>query len=107
MLRLFKKKEIEKPDFYDLAFLFEANGFTEYEASQICEFIDSKGRSPLVVRKAIGRIVNRGEFNGDDVYLIINNSPHILPFSHKKTALVIHDNNAEAFLSILKEISLS
>ena len=77
MLGFLKKKDIEKPDFYDLAFLFEANGFTESEANRICDFIDSKDRAPLVVRKTIGRIVNRQEMNMNDMVMIQKTLKHI------------------------------
>ena len=70
MFGLFKKKVFENTDFYDLAFLFEANGYTEIEANNICDFIDSKGRAPLVVRKTIGRICNRKEMTFQDLELI-------------------------------------
>ena len=76
MLGLFKNKVIEKPYFYDLAFTFEVNGYTEIEANNICDFIDSKGRAPLVVRKTIGRIVNRKEMAFKDLELLYKACKH-------------------------------
>lgn len=64
-------------DFYDLQTLLEVNGYSESEAKSICDFIDSKGRTDLDVRKCIGKIANRNEMNMDDLVLINNKIKHL------------------------------
>lgn len=64
-------------DLYDLDFILQANGYSEAQAKQLCDLIDSKGRAPLHIRKLIGRIVNRQYAHYEDIRELRESVPHI------------------------------
>ena len=73
LIASFKKSKVS----YDLAFLFELNGYSPEEAKSICDFIDLNRGVSIRAKKIIGHALNSNQLHQSDFELVASECPNL------------------------------
>ena len=85
LIASFKKSKVS----YDLAFLFELNGYSPEEAKSICDFIDLNRGVSIRAKKIIGHALNSNQLHQSDFEFIASECPNL---EISKCVLIVENN---------------